>query len=124
MQMLKGAEMAHESLRPYVNSLAELRKLLTRLQEQTTAAVGRRALYLMALMAGGFVLPGAVGMACFCLAPMALIACLRSVADHVARSWFMQAVDLHDLMGPRYDNADLQMAYWASEQERMGNGAD
>src|SRR3546814_14845915 len=62
-------------------------------------------------------------MASFCLAPVALIACLWSVADCVARSWFMQAVDLHDLMGPRYDNADLQMAMWAAETEaRDANG--
>jgi hypothetical protein len=110
--------MAYESLRPYVTSLEELSRLLAGLQARSTAEVGRRALYMVALLAGGFVLPGAMGMVSFCLAPVALIACLASVANHVAQSWFMQAVDLHDLMGPRYDNADLQMALWATQQEQ------
>src|SRR3546814_8441972 len=98
--------MAHESLRPCVTSLAGLSQLLAELQARSIAEVGRRALYMVALLAGGFVLPGGVGMASFCLAPVALIACLWSVADCVTRSWFLQAVDLHDLMGPRYDKAD------------------
>lgn len=115
--------MAYESLRPCVTSLDELRTRLAQMQERAYVAVGTRALYLLALLAAGFLLPGAAGMASFCLAPMALIACLSSVADVVARSWFMQAVDLHDLVRPRYDNADLQMALWAIQQEQeQGDG--
>lgn len=97
-------------------SLDELYVLLQGEQYLAQISLGWRGVGLLTCMAASVLLPGVVGNAALCLAGLALVACVSAATDFVARHWFMHAVTLQHLLGPRYDNADLQMAIWATEE--------
>lgn len=110
----------HESLRPYSNSPDELYALLQRIQAKSFAGIGLRLLTMVALLATGLLVPGAVGSTAFCLAPVAGVACLFAIADNVARDWFMHLLTLHELIRPRYESAEVVMADWLRDAEEQG----
>lgn len=97
-------------------TLDELYALLLAEQQLAGKSLGGRSVALTGCLATWLIFPGPWGSTALCLAGLVLVACMSAAADLVARSWFMHAVTLHHLMGPRYDNADLQMALWATLQ--------
>lgn len=109
----------HHSLRPYVGTPDELYRLLQQLQARTLSMIGFRVLLMVALLAAGMVIPGPWGSLALCLAPVAGVACLFAIGDHVARDWFMHALTLHELIRPRYQSADELFADWIKPEEQQ-----
>jgi len=109
----------HDSLRPYVESPDELYRLLQQVQARSFGDIGFRVLLMVAFLAAGLVVPGALGMVALCLAPVAGVACLFAIADNVARDWFMHALTLHELIRPRYQSADELFADWIKPGEQQ-----
>lgn len=88
--------------------------------------IGFRVLLMVALLAAGLVIPGPWGSLAFCLAPVAGVACLFAIGDHVARDWFMHALTLHELIRPRYESAADLFADWttAGDDEALGTNVE
>lgn len=110
----------HYSLRPYVDSPEDLYRVLLRLQARAIGIVGFRVLLMVGLLAAGLVVPGPWGSLALCFAPVAAIACLFAIADHVARDWFMHALTLHELIRPTTDAAELVMPDLAAGGDSNG----
>jgi hypothetical protein len=108
----------HESLLPYVQTPAELYRLLDRMQAQALSSMGLRVLILLVCLGTGLVEPGAVGKAGLCLSALAGIACVTQLVDIAGRTWFMHALTLHELIRPRYESADVVMAEWLQAEDR------
>lgn len=100
----------HISLLPHVQDAGELYDLLGHLQTSAKASVGWRALVTVALLAGGFVLPGPAGMAAFCMSAVGGLAAVGAMADFVARGVLMDVVTLQEVIRPRAEPAEL-LAY-------------
>lgn len=102
--------MAHVSLRDYVTDAASLYDVLAQLQARVQASIGYRMMATVALLAGGFLLPGSMGMASFCLAAVAGLAASAALMDYTARGVLMDVVTLHEVIRPPEDAAEL-LAY-------------
>lgn len=100
----------HVSLLPSVQDAAELYELLDALQTRLQVCIGNRVLLMLGLLAGGFVLPGSMGMASWCLAAVAGLATTAAIGDYIARRLLMDVVTLHEVIRPSSDAADV-LAY-------------
>lgn len=97
--------MKFESLRPYVADKDDLFDLLRRHQEIASASLGWRFMGALGALIVGLAVPGAMGKAALCLALVAGFAWAWAMVDITCRYWFMQVVDLQDLVRPVRDPA-------------------
>ena len=100
----------HVSLLPAVQDADDLYTVLGALQARAQSSIGYRILATVGLIAGGFLLPGAAGMASLCVAAVAGLATVGALADFAARSLLMDLVTLQEVIRPRSEPSDL-LAY-------------
>ncbi len=100
----------HISLESSVTDADDLYALLGQVQARVQESVGHRLMATVALLAGGFLLPGGAGMAAFCMAAVAGLATVGALADFAARSLLMDLVTLHEVIRPRAEPSDA-LAY-------------
>ena len=90
-----------------IRDAAELGALLDVMQQRAQASLGTRAMATVGLMAGGFLLPGAAGMASFCMAAVSGIAAIAAAADYVCRNLLIDLMAFHEVIRPRDESACL-----------------
>lgn len=111
-------------VREVIGDAEELGALLAVMQQRAQASLGTRAMATVALMAGGFLLPGPVGMASFCLAIVPGIAAIAAAADYTCRNLLIDLVAFHEVIRPRDQSAYLLASYLLQQVQENAEPAE
>jgi len=104
--------MPHVSLRPHVETVADLYALLQRDQTNLKRSLSWRCWSLLGVLVVACAAIGPVSQAAICLSVLLAMNWTWGLVELICRNWFMHAMTLHEVIRPPSDSAENVVSRW------------